>query len=68
MLRSMPNAIMLNDTARPRQEMVEIVLNARSAASIEMVFKVVPPFLDPQSGLEGGVLNQKSLRPIAGDR
>jgi len=40
----MPNATMPNDTAKPKQDIVAMALNARSAAIEEIVFMIRPNF------------------------
>jgi len=53
--RSMPNAIMTTDMARPMQDMIDIALNDWSAAIAEMVF-MVPPLLFVQTDVAGSTL------------
>src|SRR5690348_1195668 len=58
----MPMAIMPIDRARPRQDSVVIVLNARSVAISEIVF-MVPPFVGPRTGVEGTILRTENFMP-----
>lgn len=64
----MPNATMQNDTIRPKQDIVVMALNARSATIEEIVFMIRPIFLLAREGSRGASLDQKTLRPIAGHR
>jgi hypothetical protein len=63
----MPNAIMPNETAKPKKDNVVMVLNVLSLAIEEIVF-MLAPFLALGRALREASLEQKTLCGLSGDR